>query len=68
MLVVALSHEPIAGSVYGQKVLWLFWIGFQLLAKTYQVRIHGTRGGVILVTPNILQQAIAAQRFAAKEC
>ena len=63
-MLVVLSDEPIPGSVDGQKVLRLLRIGFELLAKAHQVRVYGTGGWVILVTPNLLQEAVAAQCFA----
>ena len=34
---------------------WKYLLGLELLPEMYQVRIHGPCGGVILVTPNILE-------------
>src|ERR1700760_2214611 len=59
----ALSHKPIAGSMHGEKILWLFWIRFELLPQMHQVRIYGTGGGRCFVSPHLLQQPVAAERL-----
>ena len=62
--IVALADEPIACSMDCEEVPWLFGIGLQFLAQTYQVRIHRPGGWVILVSPNLFQKTIASQRLA----
>src|SRR5262249_12500369 len=36
---------------------------FQLLPETQDVRVNRACVGVVLITPNLIQQAVAAERF-----
>src|SRR5271169_6701935 len=50
--------------MYCEKKLRLLRIRLQLLAQTHQVCVDRTRGRVVVISPDVFQQAIAAQRLA----
>ena len=50
--------------MHREKVLRLIDVGLQLLPQARQVCIHGASGRVVVVSPNVFQQTIAAQRLA----
>src|SRR4051794_25927762 len=57
------TYESITGSVHGEKVLRLLGIGFQLLAQAHEMRVHRARGRIVVITPDLFQQPIAAENF-----
>ena len=59
-----LPDKSIPSSMHGEEELRLFRIGLELLPQPHQVRIHGARRRVVVVSPNVFQQTIAAERFA----
>src|SRR5277367_937450 len=59
----ALTDESIAGSMYGEEVLRLLGIRFEFLAQTHQVRVDGTGSWKVVVSPNVFEKTIAAERF-----
>src|SRR5580704_10053196 len=63
MIVIISSYEFVAHPVYGQKKTRLIRYGFQFLANPNDMSINGARGRKILVTPNLVEQPIAAQRL-----
>ena len=44
--------------MHREEILWLFRIGFQLLAQTYQVGVDGSGRRVVLISPHIFEQLI----------
>src|SRR6185437_3232873 len=53
------AHEFVAHPVHRQKETRLFRLGLEFLAQAHDVRVHRPRGGVALITPHVLQQAVA---------
>jgi hypothetical protein len=49
--------------MYGEKVLWLLGIRFEFLAQTHQVRVDCAGGWKVVVSPNVFEKTIAAERF-----
>ena len=56
---VLLTYEFIAGAMYRAKVQRVGRIFLQLLAKPHDVVIDGARGGVVLVSPDLIQEFFA---------
>src|ERR1700732_4648865 len=63
MIVIISSYEFVAHPVYGQKKTRLIRNGVQFLTNPNDMSIDGTSGRKILVTPNLVEQPIAAQRL-----
>src|SRR5215216_2065338 len=55
------SDKLIATAVNGKNKTRFFGIRFELLSQMNDVRIDGARGRIILVSPNCIQQSIAAE-------
>src|SRR5215831_1222860 len=62
---VKLSYELIPHSMHSQKELRLIGDGLQFLAQANDVCIHGASGRVVCISPDLVEQMIAAQGFAA---
>src|SRR5580704_17084 len=55
------SHKFVAHSVHGQKEPGLLRHRFEFLANPYNVSIHSPSRWKVLVTPDLVEQAVAAQ-------
>ncbi len=60
---VLLTNKLIAGAVHGKNESWLFRIRLELLPQMNDVRVDRARVGIIFITPNRVQQTIAAERL-----
>src|SRR5580700_7920353 len=63
MIVIISSYEFVTYAVHGQKKTRLIRNGLQFLANPNDMRIDCTSSRKILVTPNLVEQPIAAQRL-----
>src|SRR5829696_3132316 len=57
------SDKLIATAVNGKNKTRLLGIWFELLSEMNDVRIDGTRGRIILISPNGIEQPIATECF-----
>src|SRR5215467_3581939 len=58
------SHELVPHSMHGQKKTRLLRNRLQLLSNAHDMSIHRTGGRKILITPNLVEQPLAAQGLA----
>src|ERR1700738_4427671 len=63
MIVIISSYEFVPYAVDGQKKTRLIRNGLQFLSNPNDMSIDGARGRKILVTPNLVEQPVAAQRL-----
>jgi hypothetical protein len=57
------SYEFVTYSVHSQKVTRFLGNGFEFLANANNMAIHGAGGREILVAPDLVEKALAAQRL-----
>jgi hypothetical protein len=57
------SYEFVTYSVHSQKVTRFLGNGFEFLANANNMGIHGAGGREILVAPDLVEKALAAQRL-----
>src|SRR5271154_2114017 len=55
-----LANELVAHAMYGAEVYWTGRITLQFLAKLQNVIVPGAGGGIILVSPHLVQQFVTA--------
>src|SRR5215469_17119254 len=60
----ASTYEFVAHSVHGQKKTGLLRDRFELLPNPYNVRVDGTGGGKVFVSPDLVEQPVAAHGLA----
>src|SRR6266849_3031556 len=57
------SYEFVADSMHRQKKTWLLRNWFEFLANPHNVSVHRARGRKILITPDLVEQPVAAHRL-----
>src|SRR4029077_2786914 len=57
------SHELVAHSMHGQKKTGLLRNRLQLLSNAHDMSIYRAGGRKILITPNLVKQPLATERF-----
>src|SRR5204863_832625 len=60
---LSLSHELVTAAVNRKYEVWLLRIWFQLLPEVDDMRIDCARIRIVIVTPNRIQQPVAAECF-----
>ena len=54
------AHEFVAHPVHGAEVYRTGWIAFQFLPKLQNMIVNRASGGIILVSPDLVEQLVAA--------
>src|SRR5260370_8170520 len=57
------SYEFVAHAMHRQKETWLLRNRFEFLANAHNMSVHGARRRKILITPDLVEQPVTAQRL-----